>query len=102
MKPNHVYETEQGGKRRVRYLTTYRSRRRRAICGDLPRAIIVRLNLRSSSSVVAPGLRLSCIPESVQELHFDSFLQTEIPELLKFGAIAGEVRLYTLQAIKPA
>jgi len=31
-----------------------------------------------------------------------SLLQTEIPELLKFGAFADEVRLYTIHAIKPA
>jgi len=31
-----------------------------------------------------------------------SLLQTEIPELLKFGAFADEVRLYTIYAIKPA
>jgi hypothetical protein len=38
----------------------------------------------------------------VQEHLFDSFLQTEIPESLKFGAFASEVRPYTIQAIKPA
>jgi len=37
----------------------------------------------------------------MQELLFDSFLQPEIPELLKFGAFAGEVRLYTMHAINP-
>jgi hypothetical protein len=36
----------------------------------------------------------------VQELHFDPFLQTEIPKLLKFGAFAGEVRLHVMHAIK--
>jgi hypothetical protein len=30
-----------------------------------------------------------------------SLLQTEIPELLKFGTFVGEVRLYTMHAIKP-
>jgi len=36
----------------------------------------------------------------VQELLFDSFLQTEIPESLKYGTFVGEVRLYTMHAIK--
>jgi hypothetical protein len=40
--------------------------------------------------------------EGVQELLFDSFLQAEITELLKYGTFAGEVRLYTMHAIKPA
>ncbi|HEY9436058.1 MAG TPA: hypothetical protein VI260_31750 [Blastocatellia bacterium] len=43
----------------------------------------------------------------MQELLFDSFLQTEISELLKFGAFAGEVRLgevrlYAVHTTKPA
>jgi hypothetical protein len=59
-------------------------------------------NSRSSSSAAAPGLRLGCASKGVQELLFDSFLQTEIPGLLKFGAFAGEVRLYPMRAIKPA
>jgi hypothetical protein len=41
-------------------------------------------------------------PDGVQELLCDSFLQTEIPESLKYGTFAGEVRLYTMHAIKPA
>jgi len=52
--------------------------------------------------VVAPGLRLGCVSEGVQELLFESFLRTEISELLKFGAFAGEVRLYAIHATKPA
>jgi hypothetical protein len=30
----------------------------------------------------------------MEELHFDSFLWTEIPGLLKLDALAGEMRLY--------
>jgi len=40
--------------------------------------------------------------EGVQELLCDSFLQTEIPESFKYGTSAGEARLYTIHAIKPA
>jgi hypothetical protein len=38
----------------------------------------------------------------VQELLCDSFLQTEIPESLKYGTFAGEARLYIMHAIKSA
>ena len=31
-----------------------------------------------------------------------SFLHTGIPELLKYGTFAGEVRPYTMHTIKPA
>jgi hypothetical protein len=41
-------------------------------------------------------------PEGVQELLCDSFLQTEITGPLKYGTFAGEARLYTIHAIKPA
>ena len=41
-------------------------------------------------------------PDGVQELLRDSFLQVEIPESLNYGTFAGEARLYTLHAIKPA
>jgi hypothetical protein len=41
-------------------------------------------------------------PDIVQELLRESFLQTEIPESLKYGAFAGKVCLYTMRAIKPA
>ena len=37
----------------------------------------------------------------VRNLVLPTILQTEIPELLKFGAFAREVRLYTMRAIKP-
>jgi hypothetical protein len=38
----------------------------------------------------------------VQQLLCDAFLQTGIPESLKYGTFAGEARLYPLHAIKPA
>jgi len=38
--------------------------------------------------------------EGVQEFLFDSFLQTEIPGSLKYGTFVGEVRLYTIHAIR--
>jgi hypothetical protein len=38
---------------------------------------------------------------SMQELLCDSFLRRGIPESLKFGTFAAEVRLYIMHAIKP-
>ncbi len=49
-----------------------------------------------------PALDEFGAPGTVQELLRESFLQTEIPESLKYGTFAGEVRLYTMHAIKPA
>jgi hypothetical protein len=40
--------------------------------------------------------------EGVQELLFGPFLQTEIPESLKYDTFVGEVRLYTIHAILSA
>jgi hypothetical protein len=34
----------------------------------------------------------------VQEFCVDSFLKAEIPESLKYGTFAGEMRLYIMQA----
>jgi len=52
VKPIHVYETEQGGKRRVRYLTTCRSRRRREFAAFAREpeklALLVSRNVRSN------------------------------------------------------
>jgi hypothetical protein len=39
---------------------------------------------------------------SMQELLCDLFLRRGIPESLKYGTFAGEARLYTMHAIKPA
>jgi hypothetical protein len=44
---------------------------------------------------------MTLAPDGVQELLCDSFLGTGIPESLKYGAFAGEVRLYTRHAIEP-
>jgi hypothetical protein len=41
----------------------------------------------------ARGLQIGCASEGVQGLLFDSFLWTEIPKSLKYGAFAGEMRL---------
>jgi hypothetical protein len=65
----------------------------------LPILLVLALALHLRSRYGFDGIGAS---EDVQELLFDSFLQAEILDLLKFGAFAGGVRLYTVHAIKPA
>jgi len=56
----------------------------------LPIPLVLALPLHVRSRYGFDGVGAS---EDVQELLFDSFLQTEILDLLKFGTFAGEVRL---------
>jgi hypothetical protein len=57
--------------------------RRRAICGVRPRAGIVMPNSRLLHLRGCAGTSIRLPLGDVRELLFDSFLQTEIPELLK-------------------
>jgi hypothetical protein len=74
-----------------------RMRRRTLKCGGLEKGQRTSSHCSCfsapSPSAVAPWLRLGCASEGVQEPLFGSFLQTEIPESLKFGTFAGEVHL---------
>ena len=66
-------------------------------CGDLQR-----MRRADAALDFRPALDEFGAPDGVQELLCDSFLQTEIPESLKYGTFAGEARLSTMHAIKPA